>query len=150
MDLRRVDPADQRSSLWHRTYQSYLGAAAAIEARLLQSAQLKQAGWTNDEIRQLETEGLSPAAAELRRLGNTRVLATTGAEGALVYRVQQYLTSLGYKMPVDGVFRDETRRGLIDYQQAHKLYPSGSLDEATFYHLSSTIDQASHVPDSSQ
>jgi len=61
-----------------------------------------------------------------------RALLKKGSRGADVVTVQQELQNAGYSLGVDGIFGEETRRAVLDFQRAHKLKVSGKVDDKTW------------------
>ena len=55
-----------------------------------------------------------------------------------VYNLQRYLRQLSYTdkripaPPVDGIFGEQTKKSLIEFQRAHSLLPNGIADKATW------------------
>lgn len=58
-----------------------------------------------------------------------------GSKSTQVKKVQQSLDKKGYKgnnkLRIDGIFGEETRRAVINFQNANRLNPSGVVDLAT-------------------
>lgn len=63
-------------------------------------------------------------------------LIRKGEKGALVRTLQEVLGSVGYEIASDGVFGEETRSCLSEYQADRGLYPDGIAGPATLAVLS--------------
>lgn len=101
-----------------------------LGARLAYSAQLKKLGFTNAEIREIELKGLSVFQAFTIKKA-LKLPLQRGDQNGSVWELQHLLVGLGYQMPVDGNFVQETESAVKAFQQKNKLYPSGVADEAT-------------------
>ena len=55
-----------------------------------------------------------------------------------VYNLQRYLRQISYTdkripaPPVDGIFGEQTKKSLIEFQRTHSLLPNGIADKATW------------------
>ena len=61
----------------------------------------------------------------------TRLLRA-GLSGADVYELQGLLNVNGYHVQRNSIFDDETRKGVIDFQQKHKLRANGKVGTTTW------------------
>lgn len=105
-----------------------------LEAKLLLSTKLKQEGFNNNEILEIEKSGLSPSNYYYQKKSGLLNLQI-GQAGSQVYEVQNILIAKGYDIPHDGVFGAETETALKDYQTQNQLFSSGILDEKTLKSL---------------
>lgn len=135
IDVRAADAADPKAAPWLTKYQHLWTAAQMLEHRLERAARLKAAGYDPAFIQQIEHNGWTDADAKIQALLQNPVLANFGDENDLVYAVQQMLTKLDYQMPIDGVFKIETQRGIESFQTAQNLRPTGQLDRRTLRKL---------------
>jgi Putative peptidoglycan binding domain len=135
IDVKRENPSDPEAKAYADTYRRYLASARHLEQKLLQSADLKKRGFSNEQIRRIEQEGISPETLQIKELTENKVLSVIGDEGPLVFEIQTLLKKRGLNLPVDGIFRDETDRAIRLFQQEQSLYPSGKMDERTFRRL---------------
>lgn len=135
IDVKRDNPSDPEAQTYAGTYRRYLASAWHLEQKLLQSAALKKQGFSNEQIRQMEQEGISPETLQMKELTENKVLSVMGDEGPLVFEIQTLLKKRGLNLPADGIFRDETDRAIRVFQQEQNLYPSGKMDERTFRRL---------------
>ncbi|MDX2286135.1 MAG: peptidoglycan-binding domain-containing protein [Bacteroidia bacterium] len=144
IDVRAADPADEAARPCLERYQELLARARWLEQQLLASARLKALGYSNDDIRSMAAQGLSPAAYELRRITENPVLARSGDRSAAVFAIQQRLSTLGYSLPVDGIYRTETELAISRFQASRGLFPSGQADRLTLLRLIAAADSSAH------
>lgn len=105
-------------------YNRLLNLADSIGARLSRSQKLKSQGFNNAEILRMENEGLSPAYLQvLRTFGSD--LMKRGDDNNGVFVLQGLLIGLGYEMPHDGYFWQETETAVKDFQQKKGLPATG-------------------------
>ena len=105
-----------------------------LEAKLIKSKTLKTSKqYDNFDVIQAETrqDYIKPNV----RLSKNAVLYERGDvdEGVLVF--QNMLSSLGYKLLLDGVFRHETEYVVKQYQKDKHLIESGYVDFTTYESL---------------
>ena len=115
-------------------YRALLANADALGARLARSWELKNAGFHNGEIARMEAQGLSPVQMEVERTFGKSILKR-GDENQFVHVLQGLLIGMGYEMPHDGYYWQETETAVRAFQQKHKLLPSGAADQATLTQL---------------
>ena len=127
VDVRYPDD-DSEAQRAAQYYQQLLSTTAQLEDQLATSYQLKQAGFDNLAIAQIEQEGLSPTSYRLAEEQDLLELAK-GDKGHRVWALQKLLVQHGYDIPVDGIFSKETEGAVKDLQQKTDNYPSGSVDE---------------------
>lgn len=141
IDVKAADAAALEAGSWVKQYQQSIATAMMLEDRLERSKRLKDVGYTQDFIQQIEQQGWTDQEAQVQALLQNPVMAAFGDENDLVYSVQQMLTQLGYEMPIDGNFRIETQRGLTTFQEAQNLRPTGQLDRRTLLQLIETAEK---------
>ncbi|MCI4669307.1 MAG: peptidoglycan-binding protein [Bacteroidia bacterium] len=146
VDVRSDYPADSKKQIYLKTYQNYLGHAQMLKQKLINSADWKKQGYSNEEIKILESEGELPF--DIKHLLTNKVVAKIGDENQLVYEVQKKLVNQGYTMPIDGVFKSETQEALKTFQNDQELFPSGILDRLTLEKLYQLQNQAETQKDS--
>ncbi|WKN44761.1 peptidoglycan-binding domain-containing protein [Tunicatimonas pelagia] len=137
IDVRFPDENDTEAMPAARYYQQLLQTTAYLEGRLIRSQQLKQAGFTNQNIKVMEAEGLSPLSFYLTKHQSLIGLAR-GEKNASVWQLQKLLRKHDHDIPLDGIFNKITEQALQDFQQSQDLYPSGQVDE---YSLRKLLDQ---------
>ncbi|MEM6843405.1 MAG: peptidoglycan-binding domain-containing protein [Bacteroidota bacterium] len=128
IDVRFPDQENPQATKALRYYQQLLQTTAYLEDRLVHSRQLKGEGFTNQEIKTMEAEGLSPQSFRLLHR-QSLVGLKLGDENAEVWELQQLLRQRGHDIPLDGIFNKITEQALKDFQQTQNLYPSGQVDE---------------------
>ena len=135
IDVKATDAESLEKGTWVKQYQQAITEAMMLEDQLERSKKLKEAGFTQNFIQQIEQHGWTDQEANIQALLQNPLMAVFGDENDLVYTVQQMLTQLGYEMPIDGNFRIETQRGLTTFQEAQNLRPTGQLDRRTLHQL---------------
>ncbi|MDX1906738.1 MAG: peptidoglycan-binding domain-containing protein [Bacteroidia bacterium] len=135
VDVMATSPLDPDEKPCFDLYHAALARAKTCEFRLLRSATLKQEGLSNEDIRQIELSGLTPAAYRLQLLAQNTILAQEGDVNTLVLEIQRLLNQQGFQIKTDGTFRDETREALKSFQLQRGLIPSGKLDSQTLRYI---------------
>ncbi len=137
VDVLTDSPTDPRSKDFVQTYQGLVSAARFLEAKLAQSAKWKTEGRTNSEIQVLETgaSSLADPMAHVAPLLNNPTVARPTEQGAIIFEIQKKLATKGYTLPIDGIYREETRRSVQEFQREQHLYPSGVVDMRTLEEL---------------
>ena len=113
--------ADQAAA---KHYNRLLILADSLGARLARSQGLKDRGFNNAEIMRIEQEGLSPKRLEVERTFGTDALKR-GDQSTGVFALQGMLIGLGYAMPHDGYFWQETEVAVKEFQKKKQLPPTG-------------------------
>ena len=132
IDVRFPDLDDPDAEARVQQYERYKAKAQLLEGKLLQSARWKtEYGYSNEEIRALQTGAQSQAEIEADRLLDNPVVAAKGDDNSLVYEIQRRLIEKGYHLPLDGLFRDSTELGVRLFQEANQLFSSGAVDKQT-------------------
>ena len=124
IDVRFPEVGHMESEKAAKAYSQMWATTKQIEQQLIASADYKSNGFSNAEIRRIEHEGVTPTTIKLERQIGTLMLKK-GDESPGVLFLQQKLTAKGYEMPVDGRFGAETEAGVMAFQQASGLIPSG-------------------------
>ena len=105
-------------------YNRLLSHADSLGARLARSLQFKNQGYNNADILRMENEGLSLKRMEiLREFGGETLKRGDESDG--VYVLQGLLIQMGYEMPHDGYFWQETEVAVREYQKKKGLPASG-------------------------
>lgn len=63
-----------------------------------------------------------------------------GARGIQVARLQDCLKTLGYKIKIDGVFGNETKKRLMEWQKANNLLVDGIYGSQSFHKMKEIIE----------
>lgn len=105
-------------------YKQMLKRLYYLESKLIYSKRLKEQGYNNDQIQWIEageSASLLSAGFDLEAMSSVQL----GDEGEMVWLLQKKLADKGLKLPIDGVFGDETANAVRKVQLDHGLYPSG-------------------------
>lgn len=131
IDVRYPDQENEQARRAAEYYQQLLKTTAYLEDLLVYSKELKQEGFDNQQITEIEKQGLSPRGFLMQQSGLLQGLER-GNKGEAVWQLQKILRQKGYDLPVDGVFDVVTEDALKKYQQAEDLYPSGKVDISSY------------------
>ncbi len=118
VDVLTDSPTDPESGPFVTTYQLMLSSVRALEIQLKHPR-----------------DSFAALPADVARLLDNPILAKPLDQSALVFEIQKKLTEKGYQMPIDGIYKDETRASVLAFQQANQLYPSGLVDQITLERL---------------
>ncbi|MDP5169463.1 MAG: peptidoglycan-binding protein [Bacteroidia bacterium] len=135
VDVLTDSPTDPESKAFVQKYQQILSSVSYYHGKLAQSAAWKAEGLSNEQIAQREIGGIPEKSSKLAALLNNPVIARVSDQGALVYEIQKKLVEKGLSIPLDGIYREETRQGVSKFQQAAGLFPSGEVDMLTIERL---------------
>lgn len=119
-------------------YSKKLGTLKFYENKLEKSALLKKEGLSNKEIKFLEENGTSLKAykrslenEKIKCLYNPNKRLIYGERSVLVYEVQKKLNTFSFSILVDGLYRNETREAIKEFEEINNLLPDGVLDPIT-------------------
>ncbi|MEO9869153.1 peptidoglycan-binding domain-containing protein [Ekhidna sp.] len=115
-------------------YNQMLSRLSWLEDVLEHSFELKEAGYSNEEIKHIES-GIPADVSKWINEKPSFLGMVIGDRGQYVWRVQEKLIAKGYEHNLDGVFGLATQNATITFQIDNNLYPSGSIDELTFQKL---------------
>lgn len=105
-----------------------------MEYKLIQSKTLKlEQQFDNFDVIQAETRNDYKKVKPT--LIRNKVIYERGNENEGVLLVQELLLSLGYKLKLDGVYRQETENAVKQYQKDKHLIESGYVDFSTYESL---------------
>jgi hypothetical protein len=143
IDVRAPESDDLETQAATVIYANKLALVKYFEGQLLQSAELKTQGMTNQDVRSFEEDGISKAdklrdahkAKIMRMFGNVSNTVRLGDKSAFVYEIQKLLKTKGHDVTLDGVYKDLTVEAILAFETAHKLYPDGKLDIFTLEQL---------------
>ena len=124
----------------HALIQNYWKTKALAqhtEVLLRQSWHWKQAGFNNAEIERLAKEGISPTTMRFEKVyGPIQELPwRIGSRGDHVTLLQQSLVALGYTIPIDGTYGDQTRDAVKDMQLKIGELPTGVPTQHTLQNI---------------
>lgn len=118
-----------------RRYMQKLRFLKGMEAKLLESANLKGKGFSNYDIQEIERIGLSQYQknkADLSFEESTTILAEKGQTSQFILWMQTRLNLQGADIREDGIFDTETEEAVTSFQQDNKLSPTGLMDKLTY------------------
>lgn len=130
IDIRYMDKENFESTQATEYYNLLYATTKMLERKLQFSAEKKAGGYTNDQIRMLVEDGLTPEDIKYHENGDLLGLSI-GVNGQETMELQQMLNAKGDSLVVDGIFNTITRFRLRAFQTENGLYPSGSVDEKT-------------------
>ena len=137
IDVRLFDGKDSRYSTAIGAYNDAKATAAFLEQKLIYSAQLKKAGFSNDDIQFLEESGVDSSqyvfvlAQKKARLWNNGVIKS-GDNHSDVYHIQKMLKDSGKEMKADGYFEAFTKAGVEAFQKENGIYVTGIVNDLTY------------------
>ncbi|NQX76721.1 peptidoglycan-binding domain-containing protein [Gilvibacter sp.] len=125
-------------------YEELMATLKAFEAKLEESASLKEQGLTNMQIKSLGQN--EPKSAEDQKTKNQMLLDWLsqspndfdfgmGEQGPLVYELQGILINMGYELEHDGIFRIATSSAVEAFETKNGFYADGRMDPITAYAL---------------
>lgn len=130
IDVKYPNKADSVSINASKHYKNMQRTVKKIEQKLIQSAELKRNGYSNEDIKFIEKFGISKENIDIHQAIAKRNLQV-GDTGRYVWQTQNMLIQQGYDIPLDGKYIDITKDAVKKFQQKYKLYPSGIIDKKT-------------------
>ncbi|MGI9545360.1 MAG: peptidoglycan-binding domain-containing protein [Cyclobacteriaceae bacterium] len=132
IDVLHPEEDDIEAETYASQYTDKLAHVRYLEGILINSKKLKDQGFNNQEIQEMELKGISPKDYKFQKgFENADFNLGEGDEGQIVAMVQQELVNQGYEIPVDGKFRALTRQAVIEIQRKSDLFPTGTIDKHT-------------------
>ena len=132
IDVLHPDEDDVEAELYVSQYTDKLVRIKHLENILIYSKELKDQGFNNKDIEQIELTGMSPKDYQFQKsFENARFNLMEGDEGQTVAMIQQKLVDLGYEIPVDGKFKALTKQAVMEIQEKAQLIPTGTVDKYT-------------------
>ncbi len=124
-------PADTRAAQdLAEVYGRLVATTQRLEDLLVYSAKLKSQGYDNRAVAYIQEHGIPPK--DYKYITNANFIGLKpGMVSDEVWEMQKILIAMGYDIPKDGNFGQETETALRDFQQKHDLFPSGILNERT-------------------
>jgi hypothetical protein len=122
-------------------YNALLKYTKILEAKLLESHDLKDQGLDNDVIEAILDKGLTIGAVQNEKdkmasyeflKGKNISAHSTPAE---IWEMQKLLNANDYNLSINGVFDVSTDSALLDFQKSNNLYPSHLCDDITLKKL---------------
>ncbi len=134
IDVRFPDQNSANEMNAARYYNQLLARTKELEARLLVSRDLKDNGFSNDEIQLIES-GVPQELVKAKIDRGSMVTLSIGDNSRFVWKLQERLISKGYPHQLDGLFGTATQSALINYQTDQNIFPSGAMNEEVFDRL---------------
>ena len=138
IDVKNPKKDNQKTQYAVNKYRDKLSHVKYYEAILENSLTLKNKGFTNLQIKSLETEGISAEAINKKTVAKTykKIIISSlpkqsirlGSKSAFIYELQKLLVKKGYEIPVDGVYKDITSDALKNFEEKNQLLPDGQID----------------------
>jgi hypothetical protein len=141
IDVRMPEENDLETKQAVSIYSKKLAKINYFEKKLIQSAQMKKDGATDDQIKAKENNTTIPdqndslqTVQPLLELYKNQISISKniGSKSALIYEIQKLLNAQGYAIPLDGVFAQITVTALADFESKNNLYPDGKIDILSF------------------
>lgn len=130
IDVRFLDQENIASIEAVNYYNQLIVTAKQLENKLLRAKELKDQGYTNQEVRLMMEQGMSKADVKMRQ--NSELLGLkVGDVGARVWELQKLLNLFGDSIPEDGIFNILTQKRLKEFQVQNDLFASGTVDMKT-------------------
>ena len=127
--------------------------SGALDTKYLKEA-LKEIGKTGEEVGEQITKGLSVDLSDIFPGKYGEATLAWGSDSVeSIKKVQTALTELGFELPkygIDGIFEDETRQAVIDFQKSVGLAGTGIVDQATIDALIKAGDAIERVGETSE
>ncbi len=130
IDVRFPDDSEKEKNVAN-LYNFMLSRVKEIETILEKSAKLKEEGFDNEQIIQME-KGISKTTLKWTLQKTPMLNAVLGDRGEHIWNIQKLLIGKGYEHNLDGVFGMDTQNALLAFQRDNQIYPSGIISETTF------------------
>ena len=155
--LRKVAGDDKLDSLIEK-YGSLKDVfrSGALDAKYLKEAleELgvagKEAGEAGKEAGEKIKKGLSVDLTNFFKKDHAITLSYDSPDAESVKKIQTALTELGFELPVNGIFKAETRKAVIDFQKSVGLAGTGAVDQRTIDALIKAGESLERVSEASE
>ena len=155
--LRKVAGDDKLDSLIEK-YGSLKDVfrSGALDAKYLKEAleELgvagKEAGEAGKEAGEKIKKGLSVDLTNFFKKDHAIALSYDSPDAESVKKIQTALTELGFELPVNGIFKAETRKAVIDFQKSVGLAGTGAVDQKTIDALIKAGESLERVSEASE
>lgn len=141
IDVKSPEKDDAETQLAVNNYSKKLAKVKFYEAILVQSKTLKNRGFNNTDIINIETKNISEEvykkdlkAEHFKQIMIESLPKTNlrdGEKSAFVYEVQKLLIQKGYDIPLDGVYKTITSEAIKRFEEKQQLFPDGKIDRIT-------------------
>lgn len=136
IDVLTMDERDGESVQAVRKFNGRLAQVRELEAKLVASAQYKNQGLHNAQIRRIVEEGLSPDQVK-----GGEAPIRLGDRGTRVSELQSLLVKAGFDIPADGNFMAITQTAVMEFQRQQQLPITGEADGQTLAALKKSANQ---------
>ena len=126
--------------------------SGALDTKYLKEA-LEELGAAGKEAGEEITKGLSVDLTNFFKKDHAITLSYDSPDAESVKKIQTALTELGFELPVygiDGIFKTETRKAVIDFQKSVGLAGTGVVDQATIDALIKAGESLEHISEASE
>lgn len=124
IDVKLVDKGDVNSVNATLAYNQLLSKIKFLEGKLKESKRLKDSGFDNEAIQEIESKGLSEKNYLTYKILEGKVLKN-GDKNEAVWELQRLLVVAGFDIPTDCMFSDKTEAALKEFQKSKNIFPSG-------------------------
>lgn len=142
IDVRTPEDDDNETKNAVKKYTEKLATVKYYEAILENALTLKEKGFTNNQIKHLETSGetledlKNKEAAKnhkqlLKKMFEEEKKFFNNQKSALIYEVQKLLVKNGFDIRIDGLYRTETSNAIRGFEEKNNLFADGKLDVMT-------------------
>ena len=124
VDVLHPDEDDTEAEMYANQYSDKLAHIRYLESILINSKDLKDQGFNNQEIQEIELKGISPKEYKFQKgFENADFNLSEGDEGQMVANIQQRLVDQGYEIPIDGKFKELTKQAVMEIQERVSAFP---------------------------
>ncbi len=124
IDVKFADKADINSVNATLAYNQLLSSIKILEGKLKESKRLKDLGFDNLAIQDIEVKGLSEKNYLVYKILEGKILKN-GDKSEAVWELQRLLVAAGFDIPTDCMFSDKTEAALKEFQKSKNIFPSG-------------------------
>lgn len=145
IDVRNPKNDDNDTKIVVSNYTKKLANVKFYEDKLVQSAKMKSQGLNDAAVIAFEESGFAgteyDAFIKRKFLQNTfesnpeKYSLKIGDYNTFVFELQKILVQKGYKILVDGFFKDITQEAISQFEQKNGLLPDGKIDAITLNYL---------------
>lgn len=134
IDVKFSDSENPLSQKASNVYETILSTTKLLELRLENSAKLKNQGFDNTQIKEIEIGGFDTKNF-IWKSQFKNVEIQKGERSERVKKIQEILKKDSIQLAVDGFYNTETEKAILEYQTKHHLFPSGNINEATLIEM---------------
>jgi hypothetical protein len=138
IDVRTPEDDNEETKLAVIKYSEKLAIIAYYETKLEKSLNLKANGLNNSEIKYLENIGTDLASYnkllvnnKIKTMFKSNQKINYNQKSTLIFEVQKRLIANGYKITLDGVYKEETLNAIKVFEEKNNLFADGILDVLT-------------------